>query len=91
MSEAMCPESAAGDADDVARRQACAVDLVADALITLLIHERLAAQDALALQDRAAADAHPQTRVSPIQLAVTPRPMAVSTRRDERARQRGTR
>ena len=76
---------------DVARRQARAADIVADALITLLLEERLAAQDALALEARAAADAHPQTRVSPIELAVTSRPMAVSTSRDESARQRGKR
>jgi hypothetical protein len=76
---------------DVARRQARAADIVADALITLLIDERLAAQDARELQARAAADAHAQTRVSPIQLAVTSGPMAVSTSRDERARQRGKR
>jgi hypothetical protein len=73
-----------GGEDDVARRRALAVEIVADGLLTLLVRARLAELDAADAEAREAAEAHQQTSGRRVRVAGRTPSSAVSTSRDER-------
>jgi hypothetical protein len=77
-----------GEDDEVVRRRALAVDIVAEGLLTLLLRERLAELDARDAAARLAEEAHAQTTERRVPVAGCSPSSAVST---TRAKSPGTR